>query len=87
MEKKYIIGSLAVVGAIALIAYLNKPRKNRDGFYSANGRTLSSSSLSPRAERGRCAMCKDSAGNVYRTGEDRKCSGSDVCVTRYAFID
>jgi hypothetical protein len=39
MEKKYIIGGLAIVGAIALFAYL-KPKKklNSDGFYGANGK-------------------------------------------------
>ena len=38
MQKKYIIGGLAVVGAIALFTYL-KPKKklNSDGFYGAHG--------------------------------------------------
>lgn len=38
MEKKYIVGGLAVVGAIALFMYL-KPKKktNSDGFYNASG--------------------------------------------------
>ena len=37
MEKKYIIGGLAVLGAIALIAYFNKPKKNSEGFFGMNG--------------------------------------------------
>lgn len=40
MEKKYIIGGLAIVGAIALFAYL-KPKtakRNSDGFFGASGR-------------------------------------------------
>lgn len=41
MEKKYIIGGLAVVGAIALFMYLKpKPKRNSDGFFSANGKTV-----------------------------------------------
>ena len=38
MEKKYIIGGLAIVGAIALFAYLKpKPRRNSEGFFGATG--------------------------------------------------
>jgi hypothetical protein len=38
MEKKYIIGGLAIVGAIAVFAYLNKPKKNSEGFFNATGK-------------------------------------------------
>ena len=43
MEKKYIIGGLAIVGALALFAYLKPttPRKNSEGFFGANGKTIS----------------------------------------------
>jgi hypothetical protein len=37
MNNKYIIGGLAIVGVIALIAYYNKPKKNSDGFFNATG--------------------------------------------------
>ena len=41
MEKKYIVGGLAILGAIALVAYLRKPKRNSEGFFSSNGtRTL-----------------------------------------------
>ena len=41
-KKKLLVGGLAVVGAIALFMYLKpKPRKNSDGFFSANGKTVS----------------------------------------------
>jgi hypothetical protein len=40
MEKKYIVGGLAVVGVIALIAYLNKPKKNSEGFFNAIGKNI-----------------------------------------------
>jgi hypothetical protein len=38
MEKKYIIGGLAIVGAIALFMYF-KPKKktNSEGFYDMSG--------------------------------------------------
>ena len=37
MEKKYIIGGLAIVGVIALIAWYRKPKENSEGFYGMNG--------------------------------------------------
>ena len=37
MEKKYIIGGLAVLGGLALIAYLRKPKRNSEGFFNATG--------------------------------------------------
>jgi hypothetical protein len=40
MKKEYIIGGLALVGGIALVAYLLKPkapRRNSEGFFSAEG--------------------------------------------------
>ena len=39
MKKEYIVGGLAIVGAIALFAYLKpKKRLNSDGFYGADGK-------------------------------------------------
>ena len=40
MKKGYLLGGLAVVGAIALFAYLKPkaPRRNSEGFFGANGR-------------------------------------------------
>lgn len=41
MNKKQIIGltvtALAVVGGIAVFNYLRKPKRNREGFFSADG--------------------------------------------------
>jgi hypothetical protein len=37
MKKQYLIGGLAILGAITLIALLSKPKKNKEGFYSASG--------------------------------------------------
>ena len=39
MKKEYIIGGLALIGGIALVAYLLKPtapRRNSEGFFNAD---------------------------------------------------
>jgi hypothetical protein len=60
MEKKYIIGGLAIVGAIALFAYLKPKNKlNSDGFYGASGGTIYVSSGS---DDGRTAPPKSMGG-------------------------
>jgi hypothetical protein len=54
MKKEYIIGGLAIVGAIALFNYLSKPKTNSDSFVAANGiRTMS------RVTSGPCRTCYD----------------------------
>ena len=73
MKKGYLVGGLAIVGAIALLMYLKpKPKRNSDGFFSANG-------------RGNCAQCRTSNGYVYHTGSNRTCNKGEFCVARYAF--
>ena len=38
MQKKYIIGGLAIVGAVALFMYLKpKATRNSEGFFGATG--------------------------------------------------
>lgn len=37
MQKSYIIGGLAVVGAIALFAWYFAPKNNKDVFLNAGG--------------------------------------------------
>ena len=37
MKKQYIIGGLAVLGAIAFFAWYKTPKKNKEGFYGASG--------------------------------------------------
>jgi hypothetical protein len=41
-DKKILVGGLAVIGGIALIAYLLKPKNkaNSEGFFNAGGRIL-----------------------------------------------
>ena len=39
MNKGYLVGGLAIVGAIALFAYLKpKPKRNSEGFFNAMGK-------------------------------------------------
>jgi hypothetical protein len=68
MEKKYIIGGLAIVGGIALVSYLLKskaPKRNSEGFFNAIGNN-------------RSLINKEIPSSFYR--EDRFCK---VCV-KYA---
>jgi hypothetical protein len=54
MNKKLLVGSLAVVGGLALVAYLLKsksPRRNSEGFFNASG--------------GKCLQCKRPNGSYY----------------------
>ena len=80
MKKGYLVGGLAIVGAIALLMYLKpKPKRNSDGFFSANGRTSKMSSTT------RCAQCRTSDGDVYHTGSNASCNKGDLCITKYAY--
>ena len=73
MEKKYIIGGLAIVGVIAIIAYL-KPtsaKRNSDGFFGADG-------VEPRkGSTVSGTQCKDSNGDYYVQTGGRPCRGND----------
>jgi hypothetical protein len=80
MKKEYIIGGLALVGGIALVAYLLKPkgpRRNSEGFFGVNGQSKFYT---------RRARCKRPNGTYYVTGEGQDyCTyGRDVVV---AYID
>ena len=37
MKTEYIFGGLALLGVIAIIAYVQKPKRNSEGFFSADG--------------------------------------------------
>ena len=78
MKKGYVLGGLAVLGAIAVIAYLNKPKKNSEGFFSATGKATLS--------KGNCAYCKTREGDVYHSGASRTCAGGDSCSAQYSRI-
>lgn len=80
MKKGYLVGGLAIVGALALFMYLKpKAKANSDGFFNASGKT------GKRASKGNCVQCRTSDGGVYHTGADRNCGTGDTCITRYAY--
>jgi len=61
MDKKLIVGGLAVVGGLALVVYLIKPkspRKNSEGFFNAGGKTA-------KYGGGWCKRFDPSRGNIY----------------------
>ena len=47
IKKEYVIGGLAVLGTIGIITYLNKPKKNSEGFFNASGKILLASKKLP----------------------------------------
>jgi hypothetical protein len=62
MKKEYIIGGLALLGAIGVVAYLLKPkapRRNSDGFFGANGR------MSMSKGTGGCRVCEGASSNYF----------------------
>ena len=72
MEKKYIIGGLALVGGIALVAFLLKPktpRKNSEGFFGASGRMSRSG--------GGCRVCQGTSSNYFAVYG--QCKQGDRC--------
>jgi len=38
MKPEYIFGGLALLDVIAIIAYVQKPKRNSDGFFNAMGK-------------------------------------------------
>lgn len=37
MKKEYVIGGLALLGVISLLAWYKAPKKNSEGFFNATG--------------------------------------------------
>ena len=75
MKKEYIIGGLALVGGIALVAYLLKPkapRRNSEGFFGANGRMSRIS--------GGCRVCRGISSNYFAVYG--QCREGDSCKER-----
>ena len=75
MKKEYIIGGLALLGVIGVVSYLNKPKRNSEGFFGANGRASKRLSL---ASGGGCTVCEGGFSNYYAVGG--RCRGGDRCV-------
>lgn len=73
MNKKLLVGGLAIVGAVALIAWYKKPKKNSEGFFSASGT--------------RCVQCKRPNGTYYTPSRwddagSGGCMSGAVCVKK-----
>ena len=71
MKKGYIIGGLAVLGAIALISWYKKPKKNSEGFFGANGRTSKLNSVTG------CTVCAGASSNYW--AQNGTCREGDKC--------
>jgi len=74
MKKEYIIGGLALVGGIALVAYLLKPKapsSNSEGFFGASGRMAT--------KRGPCRLCKWTPNSDPYWSNNGYCSKGDYC--------
>jgi hypothetical protein len=69
MKKEYIIGGLALLGVIAIATYLNKPKRNSEGFFGANGRMS--------RVTGGCRVCKGASSNYFAVYG--QCQGGDTC--------
>jgi len=67
MKKEYLIGGLAILGAIGVIAYLNKPKRNSEGFFNALGST------------GGCAVCYHRRDKDYTLAQNGVCDYGYVC--------
>ena len=66
MKKEYIIGGLALLGVIGVISYLNKPKRNSEGFFGASG--------------GGCRICERENGSTYMA-KYGGCASGDSCIT------
>jgi hypothetical protein len=80
MKKGYLVGGLAIVGAIALLMYLKpKNKANSEGFYGANGRVTYTGKA-----RITCKLCQDSgSGGTYQNWNGI-CDEGDKCIKKSA---
>ena len=84
MKKEYIVGGLAIIGAVALFAYLTPKGtgRNSDGFFGASGRGMMSGGGTMNKQG--CAHCKDRAGNMYQSDPNGNCRRGHRCTAFYA---
>jgi hypothetical protein len=72
MKKGYLVGGLAIVGAIALFMYLKpKPKRNSEGFFGADGKG------SVTGRRNTCRICRGTSNNYYAVWG--QCRSGDTC--------
>jgi len=69
------LGAVAVLGVLAYNYY--KKQNNTSGYSNASG-------TGKTAQKGSCAICKNSSGTIYHTADDRNCNKGDSCLNRYA---
>jgi hypothetical protein len=75
MEKKYIIGGLALVGVVLVYNYFAKPRKNSEGFFSATGNV--SGNCAKRNSDGSVSYYTETLSDTCRKGWTRVKSFGD----------
>ena len=68
MKKEYLIGGLAILGVISLIAYLNKPKRNSEGFFGADGEPFGR----PKGTK-YCVRRTLDGGTIYTVRQGDKC--------------
>jgi len=70
MNKGQVIGlvltAFVVIGAVTVVQYLKKPRKNSDGFFNASGYAKK-------------YYCRGTKGNLYLS-DTSSCRGTDQVV-------
>ena len=72
MKKGYLVGGLAIVGAIALLMYLKpKSKANSEGFYGASGKGGSTSKVN-------LIRCKRKDGSYYAEQDWKGCVNGAV---------
>jgi len=95
MKKEYIIGGLALIGGIALVAYLLKskaPRRNSEGFFNALGSDSKSKLIAQSIEgkkRGEIRRAINRRANLVRSRindvNNQRSYEKRVDALRYAF--
>jgi len=73
MKKEYILGGLAIFGVIAIVSYLQKPKKNSEGFFNLLGGDKKK------------YYCRGERGNVYLS-DTRECKqGGTVIASTWGY--
>jgi hypothetical protein len=60
MKTEYVFAGLAILGVIAIVAYVQKPKRNSDGFFNAMGNDRKK------------YYCRGDRGNLYMS-DTREC--------------
>jgi len=78
MNKGQVIGlvvtGFVVIGAVTVVQYLKKPRKNSDGFFNASGFAPATSNFT----KANLITCKRKDGTYYQEQPYRNCINGAV---------